>query len=448
MALFEKKDSVATANPAAQLQIDTDDRRISRIGTRFLLAGFAGFVLWAAFAPLDQGVASNGTVVVADKRKTVQSITSGLVEKLNVREGDMVKQGQPIIELNATNARAQLEIALAQFITSRAVEDRLLAESRNAANVSFSAELQALKDDPRAIEAQKLQQQLLQTRRAMLQSEMSILNENLQGLQVQLQGLQAVKLNRESQVKWFNEELKGMRAMAGEGYIARNRLLQLERSAADASGAMADTIANIGRIQNSIAEIKLKQVARKQDFQREVELQLTDVQKEVRALSERVEALRFDVTNNSIKAPIDGMVVGLNVHTVGGVVQAGQPLMDVVPTNEPLIVEAQIDPSMSAKVHPGMPVDINFVALNQNKTPVIDGQVETFSADRIVDPKSGMPYFLARVKVTEEGMKKIGQQQIRSGMPVTVVIKSGERTMLQYLVKPLTDRLHFAFTEE
>lgn len=448
MALFEKKDSVEMANPAAQPQIDTDDRRISRFGTRFLLVGFTGFVLWAALAPLDQGVASNGTVVVADKRKTVQSITSGLVEKLNVREGDVVKQGQPIIELNATNARAQLEIALAQYISSRAVEDRLLAEGRNAANVSFSADLTSLKDDPRVIEAQKLQQQLFQTRRSMLQSEQAILGENLQGLQVQLQGLQAMKVNRESQVKWFNEELKGMRAMAGEGYIARNRLLQLERSAAEASGAMSDTIANIGRIQNSIAEVKLKQIARKQDFQREVESQLTDVQKEVRALKERVDALRFDVANNSIKAPIDGMVVGLNMHTVGGVVQAGQPLMDVVPINEPLIVEAQIDPSMSAKVHPGMPVDINFVALNQNKTPVIDGQVETFSADRIVDPKTGLPYFLARVKVTDEGMKKIGKQQIRSGMPVTVVIKSGERTMLQYLVKPLTDRLHFAFTEE
>lgn len=448
MALFEKKDSVATANPAGQPQIDTDDRRISRFGTRFLLAGFAGFVLWAAFAPLDEGVASNGTVVVADKRKTVQSITSGLVEKLNVREGDVVKQGQPIIELNATNARSQLEIALAQYISSRAVEDRLLAEGRNAANVSFSAELASLKDDPRVIEAQKLQQQFFQTRRSMLQSEQAILSENLQGLQVQLQGLQAMKVNRESQVKWFNEELKGMRAMASEGYVARNRLLQLERSAAEASGALSDTIANIGRIQNSIAEVKLKQIASRQDFQREVESQLTDVQKEVRALKERVDALRFDVANNSIKAPIDGMVVGLNMHTVGGVVQAGQPLMDVVPTNEPLIVEAQIDPSMSAKVHPGMPVDINFVALNQNKTPVIDGQVETFSADRIVDPKTGLPYFLARVKVTKEGMKKIGQQQIRSGMPVTVVIKSGERTMLQYLVKPLTDRLHFAFTEE
>lgn len=448
MALFKKKDSVATVHPAGQPQIDTDDRRISRAGTRFLLAGFAGFVLWAGLAPLDEGVASNGTVVVADKRKTVQSISSGLVEKLNVREGDMVKQGQPVIELNATNARAQLEIALAQYISSRAVEDRLLAESRNAANVSFSAELASLKDDPRAIEARKLQQQLFQTRRSMLQGEQAILGENLQGLQVQLQGLQAMKVNRESQVKWFNEELKGMRAMAGEGYIARNRLLQLERSAAEASGALSDTIANIGRIQNSIAEVKLKQIASRQSFQREVESQLTDVQKEVRALKERVDALRFDVVNNSIKAPIDGMVVGLNVHTVGGVVQAGQPLMDVVPINEPLIVEAQIDPSMSAKVHPGMPVDINFVALNQNKTPVIDGQVETFSADRIVDQKTGMPYFLARVKVTDEGMKKIGQQQIRSGMPVTVVIKSGERTMLQYLVKPLTDRLHFAFTEE
>lgn len=448
MALFDKKDSVATANAAGQLKIDTDDRRISRFGTRFLLIGFAGFILWAAFAPLDQGVASNGTVVVADKRKTVQSITSGLVAKLNVREGDMVKQGQAIIQLDDTNPRSQLEVALTQFITARAVEDRLLAESSNAANIAFSADLEKLKGDPRVDEAKKLQQQLFQTRRAMLQSELATLDETIQGLQTQLLGMKEVRNNRANQVKWFSEELKGMRELTAEGYVARNRLLQLERSAAEANSGMADTIANMGRIQNSIAEIKLKQLTRRQDFQREIATQLTDVQKETRALSERLESFRFDVANSTIKAPIDGMVVGLNVHTVGGVVQAGQPLMDVVPTNEPLIVEAQIDPSMSAKVHPGMPVDINFVALNQTKTPVIDGQVETFSADRIVDAKTGMPYFLARVKVTEAGMKKIGQQKILPGMPVSVVVKSGERTMLQYLVKPLADRMHFAFTEE
>lgn len=448
MALFKKNDSVVTGSQPGQLQIDTDDRRISRIGTRFLLVGFAGFVLWAGLAPLDQGVASNGTVVVADKRKTVQSITSGLVAKLNVREGDMVKQGQAIIALDDTNPRSQLEVALTQFITARAVEDRLLAESRNAASISFSADFEKLKDDPRAIEAQRLQQQLFQTRKAMLQSELATLDETIQGLQTQLQGMKEVKNNRANQVRWFTEELKGMRELAAEGYVARNRLLQLERSAAEANSGMADTIANMGRIQNSIAEIKLKQLTRRQDFQREIATQLTDIQKETRALSERLESFRFDVANSTIKAPIDGMVVGLNVHTVGGVVQAGQPLMDVVPTNEPLIIEAQIDPSMSAKVHPGMPVDINFVALNQNKTPVIDGQVETFSADRIVDQKTGMSYFLARVKVSDAGMKKIGQQKILPGMPVSVVIKSGERTMLQYLVKPLTDRLHFAFTEE
>lgn len=448
MALFKKNDSVVTGSQPGQLQIDTDDRRISRIGTRFLLVGFAGFVLWAGLAPLDQGVASNGTVVVADKRKTVQSITSGLVAKLNVREGDMVKQGQAIIALDDTNPRSQLEVALTQFITARAVEDRLLAESRNAASISFSADFEKLKDDPRVIEAQRLQQQLFQTRKAMLQSELATLDETIQGLQTQLQGMKEVKNNRANQVRWFTEELKGMRELAAEGYVARNRLLQLERSAAEANSGMADTIANMGRIQNSIAEIKLKQLTRRQDFQREIATQLTDIQKETRALSERLESFRFDVANSTIKAPIDGMVVGLNVHTVGGVVQAGQPLMDVVPTNEPLIIEAQIDPSMSAKVHPGMPVDINFVALNQNKTPVIDGQVETFSADRIVDQKTGMSYFLARVKVSDAGMKKIGQQKILPGMPVSVVIKSGERTMLQYLVKPLTDRLHFAFTEE
>lgn len=448
MVWFGKKKQVVADAPAGETKIDTDDRRIARLGTRFLLIGFGGFVLWAALAPLDQGVAANGTVVVADKRKTVQSLTSGLVQKLNVREGDTVKQGQALIVLDATTARAQREMSMSQFITSRAVEDRLEAEIRNLPQIVFSKDLTALENDPRVAEAMNLQRQLFRARRESLQSEIAILGETMQSQQTQLEGLVAVRKNRESQVQWFNEELKGMREMAKDGYIPRNRLLQLERNAAESNGSLADTIANIGRIQNNIAETKLRQISRRQEFQREVAAQLTDVQKDTRALKERLDALNFDVANTVIRAPIDGMVVGLNTHTVGGVVQGGQPLMDVVPTNEPMMVEAQVDPSMSAKVHPGMPVDVNFVALNQTKTPVIEGTVETFSADRIIDPKTGQPFFLVQVKVTKEGMQKIGKQPIRSGMPVTVVIRSGERTMLQYLIKPLTDRMHFAFTEE
>lgn len=439
--------SSGSNTPARTGGVDTDERRISRWGLALLLIGFGGFMLWAIFAPLDEGVAASGTVTVTSNRQTVQHISGGTIEKLLVREGQKVARNQPLIELNATQARAQLGITLTQFISAKAVEDRLLAERDGKAGITFSAELDEMEGDARARQARALQTQLFASRRASLKSELGILQENLRGLAEQLQGFQNLKTSREAQSRWLAEELKGVRDLASEGYLPKNRLYQLERDAAEIHGALAETIANIGRVQNGISEVKLRSLARQQEYQKEVESQLTDIQKETRALADRLQALRYEAENTVIRAPMDGIVVGLKIHTVGGVVQPGQPLMDVVPQNEPLIIEAMVDPSMSAKVKPGMPVDIQFPALNQHTTPVIVGEVETFSADRLVDQKTGTPYYLAQVKVTEEGMKRIGSQQIMPGMPAVVVIKSGERSMLAYLIKPMTDRMRLAFKE-
>lgn len=427
--------------------VDTDERKVSRKGMWFLLLGFGGFMAWAVFAPLDEGVTANGTVTVASNRQTIQHLTGGTVEKLLVKEGQSVAKNQALIELNDTQARAQLGITLTQFISAKAVEDRLFAERAGKASISFSAELQELGDDPRVQQAKALQTQLFTSRRASLRSELGILQENFRGQIEQLHGFQSLKLSREAQSKWLNEELKGVRDLASEGYVPKNRLYQLERAAAEINGGLAETIANIGQVQNRIAEVKLRSMARQQEYQKEVESQLTDIQKETRAHADRLQALRYEANNTVIRAPMDGMVVGLKVHTLGGVVQPGQPLMDVVPKNEPLIIEAMVDPSMSAKVQPGMPVDINFPALNQHTTPVIPGEVQTFSADRLIDQKSGAPYFLAQVKVTTEGMKMVSNQQIKPGMPAMVVIKSGERSMMAYLVKPMTDRMRLSFKE-
>lgn len=433
--------------PVREPVIDTDERKIGRRGMMILLFGFGGFMLWAIFAPLDEGVTASGSVTVASNRQTVQHLTGGTVEKLLVKEGQAVSRAQPLIELNDTQARAQLGVALTQFISSKAVEDRLLAERAGKESISFSPELQALGDDPRVRDAKALQTQLFSSRRASLKSELGILQENLRGLTEQLHGLQNLKTSREAQARWLAEELKGVRDLANEGYAPKNRLYQLERDAAEITGQLADTLANIGRVQNGISEVKLRSLGRQQEYQKEVESLLTDIQKETRAHADRLQALRYEAQHTVIRSPMDGMVVGLKIHTVGGVVQPGQALMDVVPQNEPLMIETMVDPSMSARVQPGMPVDISFPALNQRKTPVIPGEVQTFSADRLIDQKTGAPYFLAQVKVTAEGMKLIGNQQIKPGMPAAVVIKSGERSMLAYLVKPLTDRMNLAFKE-
>lgn len=436
---------------AASLQaavVDIDDVRPMRWGLWILALGFGGFLLWAGLAPLDAGVSSQGTVVVASTRKTIQHLNGGTVERILVEEGTHVKRGDLLIQLNSTDARAQLGVAEAQSISAKAVESRLIAERDGRNKVTYTPALAAYGNDPRVQQAESLQNQLFTTRRANLKSQVGVLNEQAAGFEEQLKGYEALKASRQSQAKWMRQELQGIRDLAQDGYVPKNKLFQLERSADDLDGTLADTVANTGRVRNAISETKMKILAQKEDYQKEVESQLTDIQKESQALDDRLKSLRYAVDSMEIRSPINGIVMGLNIHTVGGVIQPGFHIMDVVPLDDPLIVEAQVSPELIGKVALGLPVDINFPALDRHTTPTIPGKVLTVSADRLVEQRTGMPYYLTQVKVTPEGMKLIGEQQIKAGMPATVVVKTGERTMLNYLFKPLLDRMHAAFKED
>jgi protease secretion system membrane fusion protein len=293
-----------------------------------------------------------------------------------------------------------------------------------------------------------LQTQLFTSRRAALQAELGMLRENSQGTQEQLKGLESLKQSREQQLSFVNEELKGVRDMAAQGYVPRNRMLQLERTVSEISGQLAENIANIGRTKNALSELKLRMLQRQKEYQKEVETQLTELQKETRAQADRLAALEYEMANTQIKSPIDGVVVGINIHTVGGVIQPGFHIMDVVPQHEPMVIEAKIPTSLIDKMHPGLPVDLTFAAFNHAQTPNVPGEVETVGADVLIDELSRMPYYPIKVKVSAAGMKTLSKHQIRPGMPVTVTVKTGERTMLNYLIKPMTARIGSAFKEE
>lgn len=428
-------------------KVDTDASRVSRWGMWVLVGGFGLFMLWAATAPLDAGVPANGTVTVAGNRKTIQHLTGGTIDAIEVKDGQAVKKDQVLVRLNATQAEAQLGMTQAQYIIAAAVEARLSAERMNAEKIDFSPMLDKIpQQDERVANAIALQEQLFQSRRTALRNEISILNENLAGAQQQLRGLEEVKVNRESQLRSLKQELANIRDMADKGFVPRNRMFELERNVSQIAAGLAEDIANIGRTRNQISELKLRVLNRQQEYQKEVESQLTDVQKEVQSLADRMAALDYEAKNTLIRSPIDGTVVGLNIHTVGGVIRSGEPLMDVVPHNEPLIIQAQVPTNLIDKVHVGLPVEIQFPAFSHSQTPNIPGTVQVVAADSVVDQKTGMPYYSVKVQVTPEGMKMLGVHKIRPGMPATALLITGERTMLNYLLKPLIDRMNIAFT--
>ncbi|SFI39142.1 membrane fusion protein, protease secretion system [Pseudomonas guineae] len=435
------------ANP--EQVIDIDDHRHSRWGLWLVFTGFGGFLLWASLAPLDAGVVASATVNVTDARKTIQHLTGGSIRAILVREGDQVRSGQALIELDSTRAIAEQGVVSSQYVVLRSVESRLQAERDGARTVSFDPQLLTqFADDPRLISAMTLQQRLFNTRQAALLGEAGILRENILGAEEQLKGLRQIQGSRSAQVNFLKQEMVGVRSLAAEGYVTRNRLLELERNGADLNAALSQNIADIGRTRNQIAELKLRILQLEQDYQKEVQSQLSDTQKEATALADRLRALDYEVTNTVIRSPIDGVVLGLNVSTVGGVIQAGSTIMDVVPAGEPLQVDAMIPVQAIDKMIPGLPVDITFPAFNHAQTPSIPGRVMTISADRLIDETNRQPYYLAQVEVTSAGMDKLGSSMIRPGMPATVTIKTGERNLMSYLMKPMFDRIDGAFKEQ
>jgi protease secretion system membrane fusion protein len=437
------------SHDVSPLTVHTETKGYGRLGWLIVLLGVGGFLLWALLAPLDKGVPMPGTVAKEGNRKAVQYQPGGTVREILARDGDIVKAGQVLARMSDVVAKSQLEIARVQYYSSRSVEARLTAE-RDGKPIVFPPELEAFSSDPRAKESFEMQKQLMSARQSSLRNELAAVEENLAGLKAQNAGLIESRDSKKQQLEFLKEQLAGMRDLSKEGYVARNRLLELERTYAQISGAISEDIGNIIRGQRQVMELTLRRAQRLEDYQKEVRTQLSDASKEAEATAGRIKALDYDLANTDVKSPVDGVVVGSTVFTEGGVVASGAHLMDVVPVDDGLIVEGALAVNLVDRVYPKLPVELIFSAFNTNRTPHIPGVVEQVAADRTVDERNGTASYKVRVKVTPEGARMIAEHKldIRSGMPVEVFVKTGERTMASYLLKPVLDRAKSSLSEE
>lgn len=425
-----------------------DERRFTRLGRWLVLLGFGGFVLWAALAPLDKGVSVSGNVVVAGSRQVVQHQLGGLIERILVRDGDTVSAGQVLVQMDATQTRSQRESLYAQYINARASEARLSAERDGQASIQLASDLLAAETDPWVASALQLQRQLLTSRRDALRMEVDGLKENIAGAQAMLQGVRDSMTHKEEQRAAMAEQLKGQRELAREGYLSRNRLLETERLYAQLNGTIAEDLGNLGRTQRQVLELKLRIGQRQGEYQRDLRQQLSDTQLKAQDLASRLRAADFELANTQVRAPAAGTVVGLSVFTPGGVISPGQQLMEIVPNDVPLLVDARAPVELVDKLHPGLEVELLFVAFSQSKTPRVAGTLTLVSADRLEDEKTGEPYYKVRAQVSDAGMQQLAGEAIRPGMPVQAFVRTGERSLLSYLFKPLLDRTHMAMAEE
>ncbi len=428
--------------------LDTDLRKYLRLGWLIIFGGLGSFILWASLAPLDKGVPLSGTVAVASNKKAIQHESGGTVEAILVKEGDKVNAGDVLIRMNNVQASADEGTARVQYIVARITQARLAGEMQHKTGVTLPAEFANAKDDPRVTESLDLQNQISSSRQAALRSELAAIDENIAGIVSQMHGIENSVASKNQQKASVNEELTGMRDLAKEGYLASNRVLETEQSLARIESEISSDLGNIARSKRQVTELTMQKNQRSQEYQKEVRTQLSEAQRQADTLQSQLKGLDRHLVNVEIKAPVAGTVVGLNVFTKGAVVAPGFKLMDIVPKDDGLVIEGQLPVHLIDKVYPNLPVNLMFTAFNQNKTPHIPGLVTQISADRFVDEKTGQPYYKVITKVAPEGIKLLADLQVRPGMPVDMFIITGERTMMNYLFKPILDRLKLSMTEE
>ena len=420
----------------------------ARIGLWALGLSFGGFLLWAALAPLDEGVPSQGMIAIDTKRKTVQHLTGGLIKDVLIREGDIVKEGQLLFRLDEAAMRANFEAARQRYIGLRAMEGRLQAEQRGVGKIKFHQDVLQAANDPQIREVVLTQEHLFDSRRAALQADLQSTQESIQGQQALIQSFESMLENRKTQQSLLTEELNHTRELVNEGYAPRNRQLELERMIADASLGIAELLGNTQRARRTVAELQQRAILRQQEYRKEVETQLADVGREVPGDAEKFRSAKNDLERSEIKSPATGQVVGLAFQTVGGVIGPGQKLMDIVPRDQALLIEARVVPHLIDRVRQGLPVDVRFSSFAHTPQLVVRGKIVSISGDVLVDPQSGVGYYLARVVVTTEGYKQLGQRHLQPGMPVEVVFITGQRSMLTYLLNPLLKRMAASMKEE
>ena len=404
---------------------------------------------WSAMAPLESAAVAMGTVVSDSHRKTVQHLEGGIIAAILVRDGDAVKAGQTLLRLDDTKARTTAAALTGQLWDAKAREARLLAERDEAEAISFPADLLAAKGDPTVAAAISGQQKIFDTRRSLEESKIAAIHERINQVHQEIAGHQAEVTAFDERTKLLKEEIAGVQMLVNKGLERKPHLLQLQRDLAEMDGKRADTQAQIAKAKQIIAESEIDILSLKNDRQKDVADELRDTQKKKHELEEQVQAATDVLARTDVKAPEDGIVTDLRVHTTGGVIQAGEALMDLVPQSDRLVVEARIRPEDIDRVHEGLTAEVRLLPYKQRRTPPLDATVIYVSADRLVDKRTDQPYFAAKLRIDEKELAKLGKEvKLVPGMPSEAMIQTGETTVAAYALSPILDSFHRAFREK
>ena len=422
------------------------------VGAAIIVAFFGLFLGWAALAPLDAGALAMGQISVSGNRQAVQHREGGVVSTLNVSEGDSVRQGQILLTLSSGELRATERGVSGQVFALLAQRARLVAERDGLRAIPLPTEFVNLPADDAVLAQESLRIQQLQfgARRTGRSTETGVLSQRIAQLNDQIEGYQRQIDSNEEQQRLIQEELIGMRGLAEKGYAPQTRVRALERTAAQLDGELGSLRAQIARSREAVGETRLQMVGVNTKMGEDVADQLRQIDVQLNELRPRMGELRAQIARTEVRSPASGQVVGLTIFTQGGVVQAGQTLMEIVPEDVSQVIVIQVKPTDIDNLRIGLETEVKFPGLRGPSIPIIHGNVTSISADTFTVKETGASYYRAEIVVPAAEMAKLGRsgEALRPGAPAEVVILLRKRTALTYLLEPLTDNLWRSGSEQ
>jgi len=435
--------------PLTEVALAQSTRRRMRLGFWIIAAAFGGGFIASALTPLNGAAVAPGVVSADTRNKTVQHLEGGIIKEILVTEGSLVEGGQPLIRLDNTQAQASFRLVNGKLNADLALEARLLAERDGKSQITFPDELLADRDEPGVIDAIKGQQSLFEARRNDIVGQSGILQQRIKQLQEEIAGLGAQQAATEKQLRIIQEEKDITRFLVDRSLAAKPRLLALERTQQELEGHRGDFIAQAAKARQNIGEAEMQIAQLSIDQKSSVVDDLRDAETEIFDLRQRVLVAANTLDRLTLRAPQPGTVVKLLYHTIGGVIQPGQPILEFLPSDDKLIVEARVRPEDIDGVRVGLPAEVRINAFNQRRTPLILGKVIYVSADRLTTERPNEPpYYQARIEVDPASLAKRPQTKLYAGMGAEVYIQTEARTALDYFLTPVTTTFDRAFREK
>ena len=454
--LSDASGAIRLTYPASHETPAIDDRpdRDMRTGIIIAFLFFVVFLGWAAFARLDAAAYAPGRLTVEGQRQSVQHRDGGVIGAIFVKEGQHVRQGQPLMELAAADVRAQARMYSAQYIGLQAQRARLMAEQLGAGHVEWPAEFATLEGQEKqdAQEAIKLQTTQFVSRASVLTAQTGVLREQAGQVQETARGYRSQLAASTEQARLIGEELDSLRDVADKGFVSKSRIRALERARADLQGQEGQYSASIARSGAEAGENRLKALEAEKAYRERAASELRDVEFSLNEIAPKYRAAKDQLARLAIRAPATGIVVGLSVFTVGGVIAPGQKLMDIVPDHAGLVIEARISPEDIDDLKVGQDAQIRFNSLHERDLPIMDGRITRLSADSFQDEKTGQSFYTGEITVPSKELDIIRNRRgedfnLKAGMPVQVLVPLRARTALQYALEPLTQSLWLSFRE-